>query len=117
MKIIARSSWVETLWAERQECFGEQSAVLWPNLSRAASLLVILNTSLFFLTGAVQSGGYYWPIYSLGLLGIVEVLLLLPLGLNRRLWFYLVAVSLWSLAGWFLVGSILFWLRTASAGR
>jgi len=55
--------------------------------------LVILNTNLFFLTGAVQSGGYYWPIYSLGLLGIVEVLLLLPLGLNRRLWFYLVAVA------------------------
>lgn len=79
---------------------GGTPGVLWGAIRRPVAesfagrrRLVILNTSLFFLTGAVQSGGYYWPIYSLGLLGIVEVLFLLPLGLNRRLWFYLVAVA------------------------
>ncbi len=104
------------VWANCQQCFCEQCPILWPNLSRATSLLVVLNTSLFFLSGAVQCQGYYWPIYSLGLLGIVEVVLLLPLGLNRQLWFYLVVLAAWLLAGWFLVGSILFWLRTATTG-
>ena len=103
------------LWANCQKCFDEQSLILWPNLSRACSLLAILNTSLFFLSGAVQCQGYYWPIYSLGLLGLVEVVLLLPLGLNRQLWFYLLVLGTWLLAGWFLAGSILFWLRTTVA--
>jgi hypothetical protein len=104
---------IRSIWADCQQCFGEQYAVLWPNLSRATSLLAILNTSLFFLSGAVQCQGYYWPIYSLGLLGVVEVVLMLPLGLNRQLWYYLFAMALWMLAGWFFVGSILLWLRTA----
>lgn len=61
-----------------QRCFEEQHQVLWPNLSRAVSLLAILTTSMFFLSGAVQFRGYFWPIYSLALLAIVEVVLLLP---------------------------------------
>ncbi len=96
-----------------QRCFEEQHQVLWPNLSRAVSLLAILTTSMFFLSGAVQFRGYFWPIYSLALLAIVEVVLLLPVGLNRQLWFYLLAFLLWLTAGWFFVGSLLFRLATA----
>lgn len=96
-------------------CFDEQALILWPNLSRAASLLAVLNTSMFFLSGAVQHRGYYWPIYSLGLLAIVELVLLLPLGLNRKLWFYALVFLLWLAAAWFFVGSLLHWLATASA--
>ncbi len=81
--------------------------------SRAVSLLAILTTSMFLLSGAVRFRGYFWPIYSLALLAIVEVVLLLPVGLNRQLWFYLLAFLLWLTAGWFFVGSLLFWLATA----
>ncbi len=110
---VMTSSWPCRLTEHCEKCFEEQHAILWPNLSRAVSLLAILNTSMFFLSGAVQFRGYFWPIYSLGLLASVEVVLLLPLGLNRQLWFYLSVLLVWLAAGWFFVGSLLFWLTTA----
>lgn len=107
------TSWPCRIKEHCQRCFEEQHAILWPNLSRAVSLLAILNTSMFFLSGAVQFRGYFWPIYSLALLAVIEVVLLLPMGLNRQLWFYLSVLLVWLAAGWFFVGSVLFWLTTA----
>ena len=49
-----------------QDCFREQHLVLWPALSRSVNLLAILNVSLFFLTGAVRTGGYLGPASSIG---------------------------------------------------
>lgn len=112
MKACVTLLWHRRMWAHCNQCFAELHGILWPNLSRAVSLLAILNTSMFFLSGAVQFRGYFWQIYSLGLLAIVEIVLLLPLGLNRQLWFYLIAFLLWLLAGWFFAGSLLFWLYT-----
>ena len=103
-----------SVWGRCGLCFREHHLVLWPNLSRAVSLLAVLNTSLFFLTGAVTHGGYTWPTFSLCLLGVVEVLLLLPLGLHGRLGYYLLLVALTTVSGGLFLGSVAYWLRTAA---
>ncbi|MFU8892978.1 MAG: hypothetical protein ACNA8L_05060 [Luteolibacter sp.] len=94
-----------------QDCFREQHAILWPALSRSISLLAILNVSLFFLTGAVRTDGYWFPLVSLALLAIASLLLLLPLGFHDRLGFYLLNVAICAVAGWFLGASIVYWLN------
>jgi len=71
---------MRSMWASCDRCFHEQYAVLWPNLSRVLSLLTMLNISLFFLTGAVTRGGYYYPVISLAVLAAAELLILLPFG-------------------------------------
>lgn len=109
------TTWMQHMKVHCFRCFDEQALILWPNLSRAASLLAVLNTSMFFLSGAVQHRGYYWPIYSLGLIAVIEVILLLPLGLNRKLWFYAAVLLLWCVAAWFFVGSLLHWLAAGPA--
>lgn len=73
--------------------------------------MVILNTSLFFLTGAVTHGGYYYPVIALVLLTIAKLLILLPLGFQARLPFYMIVLALWIAAGWLLGASIFYWLR------
>jgi len=105
------STWFARMWQECQSCLHDNLDVLLGNLSRATNLLVILNVSLFFLTGRVGVGGYTWPLCSLVILGALQLLLVLPLGLNRRLGFYLVMVALWCVAGFFFAGSVLYWLR------
>jgi hypothetical protein len=64
-------SGIREIWHRCDQCFHEQNVFLWPHLSRAIGLMVILNTSLFFLTGAVTHGGYYYPVIALVLLAIL----------------------------------------------
>lgn len=97
-----------------QHCFREQHAILWPALSRTINLLAILNVSLFFLTGAVRTGGYWFPLVSLTLLAVATLMLLLPLGFHERLGFYLLNVAICTAAGWFLGASIVYWLKHPS---
>lgn len=94
-----------------QNCFHEQQAVLWPTLSRTVNLIAMLNVSLFFLNGAVKSGGYFYPLISLSLLAVATLLILLPLGLHQRLGFYLLVLALGIAATWLLGASILYWLQ------
>lgn len=95
-----------------EDCFHQQHAILWPALSRTANLLAMLNVSLFFLNGAVKSGGYYYPLISLALLAGLSLLILMPLGLHDRLWYYLTGLAVCGAAAWLLGASILFWLHT-----
>ena len=44
--------------------FVNDHVLLWGNLSRLNGLLIILNISMFFLTGLVAQG-YYYTFYSL----------------------------------------------------
>jgi hypothetical protein len=99
------------LWQRCDRCFREQSIYLWPHLSRAINLLVMVNISLFFLTGAVTKQGYYFPLVSLGLLALGVLLILLPLGLQDRLAFYFSVLGICLAAGWFLGASIMYWLQ------
>ena len=105
------------MWASCDRCFHEQYAVLWPNLSRVLSLLAMLNISLFFLTGAVTRGGYYYPVISLAVLAAAELLILLPFGWQARLGFYFTVLGLCLVAAWFLGSSIIYWLHTEGVAR
>ncbi len=46
--------------------------IFWSNLARVNNLLVIMNISMFFLTGLIAQG-YYFTFISLTCLGIVGV--------------------------------------------
>lgn len=105
------------MWAHCDRCFHEQYAVLWPNLSRVLSLLVILNISRFFLTGAVTRGGYYYPVISLAVLAAAELLILLPFGLQARLGCYLLVLGFCLVAAWFLGASIVYWMHAEVVTR
>jgi hypothetical protein len=105
---------IRAVWNRCDRCFHEQNVFLWPHLSRAIGLMVVLNTSLFFLTGAVTHGGYYYPVIALVLLAIAKFLILLPLGFQARLPFYMIVLGLWIAAGWLLGASIFHWLRQAA---
>jgi len=105
-----KSPWWKRLWDRCNQIFQEQSVYLWPHLSRAINLMVIVNVSLFFLTGTVRHG-YYFPIISLCLLALATLLILLPLGLQKELPFYFAVMGLCLTAGWFLAASIVYWFK------
>jgi len=85
----------------------------WSHLSRFNNLLVIMNISMFFLTGLVIKG-YYYTFYSLICLGVVGMGVLVPTRLIRRLWYY------WSFLGvelsglYYLVASMIYWVKNSS---
>ena len=82
----------------------------WSNLSRLNNLLVIVNISMFFLTGLVAKG-YFYTFYSLICSGIVSVAVLIPTTLIRRLWYYWVFLMIAFLGLYFLVASMLYWVN------
>lgn len=90
--------------------FAAEHVLFWSHLSRLNSLLVICNISLFFLTGLVAQG-YYYTCYSMAGLGLVGLGLLIPTGLIRDLRYYLLFVAVELAAVYFLVASIVYWVR------
>ena len=70
-----------------QHAFDTDHANYWSILSRINNLLVIMNISMFFLTGLVVNG-YFFTCYSLVCLGVVGVGVLVPTTLTRHLWYY-----------------------------
>ena len=93
-----------------QKAFRADHVLLWGNISRLNGLLVILNISMFFLTGLVTQG-YYYTFYSLGCLGIVGFLTLLPTPLLKVFWYYGLTLVLEAAGSYFLVASIAYWVR------
>lgn len=84
--------------------------IFWSNLSRLNNLLVIMNISMFFLTGLVAKG-YFYTFYSLIILSIVSVGLLIPTTLIRSLWYYCFYFVLELMGLYFLVASIAYWVN------
>lgn len=95
------------------EWFHADHSLFWSNLSRLNGLLIILNISLFFLTGLVAKG-YYYTCYSLVGLGLVGVGLLVPTKLVRNIKYYWLFIVVEFVAIYFLVTSIIFWIRQSS---
>ncbi|MGB3212305.1 MAG: hypothetical protein WBB19_16505 [Desulforhopalus sp.] len=60
-----------------KEWFGAEHVLFWSNLSRLNGLIIILNISLFFLTGLVAQG-YYYTFYSMVCLGTVGFGMIIP---------------------------------------
>jgi hypothetical protein len=85
----------------------------WSNLSRLNNLMVIINISMFFLTGLVARG-YFYTFYSLSCSGLVAVGILIPTSLIRRLWYYWIFLIVEFLGLYFLVASVIYWVKNGS---
>lgn len=96
-----------------EQWFRAEHVLFWSNLSRLNGLLIILNISLFFLTGLVAKG-YYYTCYSLLGLGLVGVGMLIPTKLVRNIVYYWLFIVVELIAIYFLVTSIIFWIRQSS---
>jgi hypothetical protein len=95
------------------ECFSIEHVLFWSNLSRLNGLLIILNISMFFLTGLVAKG-YYYTFYSMVGLGLVGVGMLIPTNLVRNVKYYCLFVVVEMSAIYFLVASIVYWIKQSS---
>ena len=90
--------------------FAADHVLLWSNLSRLNGLLIILNISMFFMTGLINRG-YYYTFYSVAGLSVVGLGMVVPTILIRRLWYYLCFIFVEVLAMYFFVASIVYWVR------
>jgi len=96
-----------------REAFNTDHANFWGNLSRLNNLLVIVNISMFFLTGLVAKG-YFFTFYSLVFLGVVAVGVLVPTTLIRHLWYYWIFLTIEFSGLYFLVASVVYWIYNGS---
>ncbi|WP_373500569.1 hypothetical protein [Desulfococcus sp.] len=74
------------------------------------NLLVVMNISMFFLTGLVAKG-YFYTFYSLGCLGFVAVGQIIPTPWTRSLRYFGIYLIIELAAGYFLVASIIYWVQ------
>lgn len=93
--------------------FDADHANYWSHLSRLNNLLVIVNISMFFLTGLVAKG-YYYTFYSLVCAGVVGVGTLVPTTLVRRLWYYWIFLIIEFIGIYYLVASVVFWVENGT---
>ena len=100
-------------YARLEKIFRANHANFWSNISRFTNLLVLMNISMFFLTGLVEKG-YYYTFYSLLCLGTVGIGVLIPTKLIVKIWYYWIYLSMELLGLYFLVASILYWIRNGS---
>lgn len=92
------------------DAFDADHMNFWSNLSRVNNLLVIMNISMFFLTGLVTRG-YYYTFYSLICLMVVGMGSLVPTTLIRKLSYYWIFLAVELIGLYFLVASILYWVE------
>ena len=97
-----------------ENSFDADHVNFWSQLSRFNNLLIILNVSMFFLTGLVAKG-YFFTFYSLICLGVVGMGVLLPTALIHRLWYYWIFFSIELLGLYFLVASMIYWVNHSAA--
>jgi hypothetical protein len=83
-------------------------------LSRLNNLIVIMNISMFFLTGLVAKG-YFYTFYSLICAGIVGVGVLIPTTLIRRLWYYWFFLVVELIGLYYLIASVAYWVNNGSS--
>ena len=102
------------VYQQLEKRFATQAEIHWAHLSRLNNLLIILNISMFFLTDLVTKQGYYYTYFSLIFLSLTAVGPLMPFGLLKRLWYYLLFVTCEVGGTYFLVVSAWYWVRTNS---
>jgi hypothetical protein len=68
----------KTIYSGWARYFVSHHALFWANLTRLNNLLVIMNISLFFLTGLVAKG-YFYTFISLACLGAVSMASIVPI--------------------------------------
>lgn len=100
-------------FSKLEDAFDADHVNFWSNLSRVNSLMVIINISMFFLTGLVAKG-YFFTFYSLICLGVVGVGVLVPTTLIHRLWYYWLFLIIELLGLYYLVASVIYWVENGS---
>jgi hypothetical protein len=90
--------------------FNNNFSIYWNHFSRLTIMLIISNFSLFFLTKLVIRERYFYTHISLGLLFLVHLALILPLGLVNRLWFYGLCLLFELASVYFFGASIWYWV-------
>ncbi len=101
------------LYKNREDVFRDHLSIYWSNLSRLNNLLMVMNISMFFLTGLV-SRGYYYTFISMGCLLLVGLGGLVPVACLNRLWYYLIYMILEITGLYFLSASVVYWIRTGA---
>ena len=96
-----------------RDAFDADHVLFWSSLSRQNNLVVIMNISMFFLTGLVAKG-YYYTFYSLVCGGAVAVGNLVPTTFVRRLWYFWIFLAIEFLGIYFLVVSVVYWVNHTS---
>lgn len=96
-----------------ENAFEADHVNFWSHLSRLNNMLVIMNISMFFLTGLVAKG-YYYTFYSLICLGVVGVGVIIPTTLIHRLWYYWTFLIAELSGLYFLVASLIYWVENGS---
>ncbi len=93
--------------------FQKYLVIYWANLTRLNSLFIILNISMFFLSGLV-SRGYTYTFYSISCFFTVAILTILPVASVGRLWFYLLNLIFEVVGIYFFVVSIAYWVHNGA---
>lgn len=101
------------MYSKIEMSYEKYMVIYWANLCRINNLLIILNISMFFLSGLV-SRGYYYTFYSIGCCFLVTILAIIPLSFIHRLWFYLVNLLVEFVGIYFLAASITYWVRSGA---
>ena len=101
------------MYSKIEMSYEKHMVIYWANLSRFNNLMIILNISMFFLSGLV-SRGYYYTFYSIGCCFLVAILAIIPLSFINRLWFYLVNLLVEFVGIYFLAASIIYWVRSGA---
>jgi len=102
-----------SFYSMQNKAFAKDHILFWSNFSRLNGLFVILNISIFFLTGLVAHG-YYYTCYSLAGLGAVGLGMIMPTVLVRKLWYYLCFLFFEAIGIYFFVASFSYWIRQGS---
>lgn len=100
-------------YEKTQDVFDIDHANYWSNLSRLNNLLVIVNISMFFLTGLVAKG-YFYTCYSLICCGVVAVSAVVPTWLAQRLWYYWIFLAIEMVGLYYLAASVVYWIGNGS---
>lgn len=104
---------MKSIYLKIETSFEKHMVIFWANMARLNNLLIILNITLFFLTGLVAQG-YTYTFISIGCFAIVAVLTILPVPFVNRLWFYLLNLTVELIGIYFLVASVIYWVRTGA---
>jgi hypothetical protein len=96
-----------------EKAYRNYMVIFWANFTRLNNLLIILNISIFFLSGLVLKG-YFYTFYSIGCFSAVAIITILPVNYISRLWFYLLNLLIEIIGIYFLVASVVYWVRAGA---
>jgi len=99
-------------WKRMDAIFRDNYVMYQDHLQHATQLMILLNITLFFLTELVTKHGYYYTFISLGMLGCVQLALVMPFGFMRTLKSYCIFLLIEAIGVYFFLSSVVYWIVT-----